>query len=122
MAQKEMKDKTIVMYRPTGLNELELVEESGFTKWPPRLPEQPIFYPVTNEQYAKEIATKWNIKDSGVGYVTRFEVKKDFMSKYKIEQVGASHHTEWWVPAEELDELNKNIVGKIEVIGEYRKP
>lgn len=122
MALKEMEEETIVMYRPTGPNELKLVEKSGFSKWPPRLPEQPIFYPVTNERYAKEIATKWNIKDSGIGYVTRFKVKKDFMAKYKIEKVGASHHTEWWVPAEELEELNKNIVGKIEVIGEYRKP
>ncbi len=82
--------------------------------------EQPIFYPVTNEKYAKEIATQWNIKDSGVGYVTKFQVKKIFMNNYKIEQVGASHHMEWWVPAEELNQLNDNIVGLIEVIGEYR--
>ena len=113
---------TITMYRPTGPEELQLVKESAYTAWPPRLPGQPIFYPVTNEQYAKEIATQWNIKDSGVGYVTKFEVKKDFVDNYKIEQVGAAHHTEWWVPADELDELNKNIVGKIEVIGEYKKP
>ena len=112
---------TITMYRPTGPEELQLVKESAYTAWPPRLPGQPIFYPVTNEQYAKEIATQWNIKDSGVGYVTKFEVKKDFVDNYKIEQVGAAHHTEWWVPADELDELNKNIVGKIEVIGEYKK-
>ena len=112
---------TITLYRPTGPNELTLVEASGFTRWPPRLPEQPIFYPVTNEQYAKEIAQQWNIKESGVGYVTRFEVKKAFMDRYDIQQVGAAHHTEWWIPAEELEELNDNIVGKIEVIGEYRK-
>lgn len=116
-----MKEKTIVMYRPSGPEELKLVEDSGFTKWPPRLPEQPIFYPVTNEQYAIEITTKWNKKDSDVGFVTRFEVKEPFMAQYKIEQVGASHHTEWWVPAEDLEALNDNIVGKIEVIGEYRK-
>ncbi len=121
MTLKEMNEETIIMFRPTGPEELELVKESGFTKWPPRLPDQPIFYPVTNEQYAKEIATKWNINASGVGYVTRFEVKKAYMAKYSIEQVGGSHHTEWWVPAEELEELNSNIVGKIEVIGEYRK-
>ncbi len=121
MTLKEMNEETIIMFRPTGPEELELVKESGFTKWPPRLPDQPIFYPVTNEQYAKEIATKWNINASGVGYVTRFEVKKTYMAKYSIEQVGGSHHTEWWVPAEELEELNSNIVGKIEVIGEYRK-
>ncbi|MCP4134590.1 MAG: hypothetical protein GY754_26690 [bacterium] len=112
---------TVTLYRPTGPQELVLVKESGYKKWPPRLPDQPIFYPVTNEEYAKEIAVKWNIRDSGVGYVTRFEVKKKFMDRYEIQTVGASYHTEWWVPAEELEELNKNIVGLIEVIGEYRE-
>ena len=82
---------------------------------------QPIFYPVTNEEYAKEIATRWNVKAGGVGYVTRFKVKASFMLKYDIHQVGASHHKEWWVPAEELEELNDNIVGLIEMIGEYHK-
>ncbi|MBE9205714.1 hypothetical protein IQ244_04145 [Nostoc sp. LEGE 06077] len=113
-------EETVTLYRPTGPKELELVKQSGYTKWPPRLPEQPIFYPVTNEQYAKEIATKWNIRDSGVGYVTRFKVKQEFMNKYEVHQVGASYHTEWWIPAEELEQLNENIVGQIEVIGEYR--
>tara|TARA_B100001989_G_scaffold213643_1_gene163667 strand:- start:171 stop:530 length:360 start_codon:yes stop_codon:yes gene_type:complete len=112
-------NKTITLYRPTGPNELELVKGSGFTKWPPRLPEQPIFYPVTNERYAREIATKWNIKASKIGYVTKFEVQKSFMDRYDIHTVGASYHTEWWIPAEELEELNANIVGKIEVIGTY---
>ncbi|MEH2107560.1 hypothetical protein [Nostoc sp.] len=112
-------EETVTLYRPTGPKELELVKQSDYTKWPPRLLEQPIFYPVTKEQYAQEIATKWNIRDSGVGYVTRFEVRKIFMDKYEVHQVGASYHTEWWIPAEELEELNSNIVGKIEVIGEY---
>ena len=114
-------EATTTLYRPAGPNELELVKESGFKRWPPRLPGQPIFYPVTNEKYAIEIATRWNIKDSGVGYVTKFEVKTEFMARYKVEQVGAAHHTEWWVPDAELPELNDNIVGLIEVIGEYKK-
>ena len=63
-----MSEETVTLYRPTGPEELKLVEESGFKRWPPRLPGQPIFYPVTNEKYAKEIATRWNTKDSGVGY------------------------------------------------------
>jgi len=113
--------KTIILYRPTGPNELVLVAESGYKRWPPRLPEQSIFYPVTNEKYAQEITTKWNVKDSGVGYVTRFRVRKKFMDKYDIQTVGASYHTEWWIPAEELEKLNDNIVGLIEVIGEYKK-
>ena len=114
-----MTEEIVEMFRPTGPEELQLVVESGFKKWPPRLPMQPIFYPVTNEQYAKEIAVKWNIKDSKVGFVTKFCVRKSFMDNYQIEQVGASHHTEWWIPAEKLEELNENIVGLIEIIGEY---
>lgn len=116
-----MIEDTTILYRPTGPEGLQLVIDSGYTAWPPRLPDQPIFYPVTNEVYAKEIATQWNIKDSGVGYITRFHVKNSFIKNYSVETVGASHHTEWWIPAEELDELNKNIVGLIEVIGEYSK-
>ncbi|WP_445359516.1 hypothetical protein [Microbulbifer sp. ANSA005] len=111
--------ETVTCYRPTGEKELELVKESGYKKWPPRLPEQPIFYPVTNEEYAIAL-TQWNITDFGAGYVTKFEVVKSFMEKYPIKCVGAKSHTEWWVPAEDLEDLNKNIVGKIEVIGEYR--
>lgn len=116
-----MTEEIVTLYRPTGPRELELVKQSGFKRWPPRLREQPIFYPVTNERYATEIATKWNVRDKGVGYVTRFKVKKSFMDKYQIQQVGNFYHTEWWIPAEELEELNDNIIGLIEVIGQYHK-
>jgi hypothetical protein len=115
-----MKEGTVTLYRPTGPKELELVERSGFTRWPPRLPGQPIFYPVTNEEYARQIAMQWNVKDSGVGYVTRFEVRKSFMDLYQVHNVGGPNHTKWWIPSEDLDKLNDNIVGLIEVIGEYR--
>ena len=50
----------MILYRPVGTAELELITESGFTRFPPRLPEQPIFYPVLNERYAREIAERWN--------------------------------------------------------------
>ncbi len=113
--------ETITLYRPTGQKELDLVEASEFKRWPPRLPEQPIFYPVTNEAYARQITVEWNVPQQGSGYVTRFEVKKEFMEKYNREQVGGSEHTEWWIPAEDLEEMNDNIVGLIEVIGKYTK-
>ena len=109
----------MTLYRPTGPRELALVEASGFTRWPPRLPEQPIFYPVTNEEYATEIASKWNVEQSGSGYVTRFHVRAEFMRLFEVQCVGASHHTEWWIPAERLEELNDNIVGTIEVIASF---
>ena len=117
----DVAEETVTLYRPTGPKELALVRQNGFKRWPPRLPEQPIFYPVTNEQYAIEIATRWNVRDDGVGYVTRFNVRKTFMANYQVQHVGAAHHTEWWVPANELERLNDNIVGLIEIIGEYKK-
>lgn len=114
-------EDVVVMFRQTGPTELDLVKKSGYRRWPPRLPEQPIFYPVANEQYAIEIARLWNAKEKGVGYVTRFAVRAGFMERYPIQKVGGSIHLEWWVPAEDLELLNDNIVGEIEVVGEYRE-
>jgi hypothetical protein len=111
--------ETITMYRPTGPEELELVRDSGFKRWRPRLPEQPIFYPVTNEAYAVQIARDWNVEASGQGFVTRFQVRADYMARFKVEKVGGAEHTEWWVPAEELEEFNDHIVGLIEVIRQF---
>jgi len=111
--------ETVTLYRPTGPKELELVRASDFKRWPPRLVGQPIFYPVTNEEYACEIASKWNVPESGSGFVTRFEVRRQFMDRYQIQQVGDSHNTEWWIPAEELEQLDDNIVGTIEVIRSF---
>ncbi len=112
-------EATVTLFRPTGPKELRLVQAGGFRRWPPRLPEQPIFYPVSNQEYAREIAEKWNLKESGAGYVTRFRVKKSFMDRYALKQVGAARHTEWWIPAEDLEELNDNIVGLIEVVEQF---
>ena len=110
-------EKTVVMYRPCGQKELDLVIQSGYKKWPPRLPEQPIFYPVTNEGYAREV-NQWNVSQFGKGYITKFNVRASFVANYEIKQVGASNHTEWWIPAEDLEALNENIIGEIEVIDE----
>ena len=113
--------ETVTMYRPVGTAELKLIEDSGFSAYPPRLPDQPIFYPVLNEGYARQIAKDWNsrINDDKEGYVTRFSVRKDIADKYKPEVVGAKEYVEIWVPAEELEAFNAAIVGKIEVIVKY---
>ena len=112
-----MKKQTL--YRPVGPKELALIEASGWKKFPPRLPDQPIFYPVLNEEYALQIARDWNAKHDGGGYVTRFEIDADFVQRYPIQTVGGSIHQELWVPADELPEFNRNIVGVIEVIASF---
>jgi hypothetical protein len=121
IAGKDM-DETTALYRPVGQEELNLIRERGYKAFPPRLPEQPIFYPVLNEEYATQIARDWNMKynASKCGYVTRFRVSTAFLQRYEVQTVGGSEHQEYWIPAEELEEFNRNIIGEIEVIAEYR--
>ena len=114
--------ETVTLYRPVGQKELELIELSGWTAFPPRLSFQPIFYPVTNREYATQIAREWNTKDPAsdfMGYVTRFAVRKEFLDRYEVHQVGGELHTEYWIPAAELAEFNASLVGPIEVIAEF---
>ena len=113
-----MSPETSILYRPVGPKELELIAASGYHEFPPRLPEQPIFYPVLNEEYARQIAREWNVPASGSGYVTRFAVRKEFLGRYAEHQVGTSVHRELWIPAGDLAERNRNIVGLMEVIAE----
>lgn len=115
-------DETVTLFRPVGSDELKLIAESGFKSFPPRLPEQPIFYPVLNEDYASQIARDWNARFNSdkVGFVTRFRVRKIFLNNYERKVVGGNVHEEYWIPAEDLNEFNENIVGKIEIIAEFK--
>ncbi len=111
----------MILYRPVGSKELELIKKSNYRRFPPRLVEQPIFYPVLNEQYATEIASSWNVKynEDHRGYVTKFEVDDQYCRQFEVHQVGGPHHKELWVPAEKLDEFNEHIIGEIHIISEF---
>ena len=110
---------TITLWRPVGPKELELIAQSGMRAFPPRLPDQPIFYPVLTEDYAVKIARDWNVPASGSGFVTRFEVRRDFIAKYDVQEAGGRLHLEYWIPAEDLDAFNAAIVGVIEVVRRF---
>ena|ERR1700743_1597019 len=99
----------IILYRPVGDNEYRLIADSDFSKFPPRLPEQPIFYPVCNVEYARQIASQWNKS----GHIVQFSIEQNFISKYETHIVGSKIHEEYWIPAEDLEDFNKHIVGKI---------
>lgn len=113
-------NETTILYRPVGQEELSLIRDSSYSTFPPRLPAQPIFYPVLSEEYATQIARDWNAVHEGAGYVTRFRVRSNYIRKHEVQTVGGSDHQEYWISADEVDEFNRNIVGKIEVIREFR--
>ncbi|GCE31573.1 hypothetical protein KDA_70570 [Dictyobacter alpinus] len=120
MVQNEsISSEGVVLFRPVGEEELALIRESEWTAFPPRLYWQPIFYPVLNEGYATQIACDWNARDGHSGYVTRFQVHKAFLDRYEVRQVGGAVHLEYWIPAEYLEEFNRQLVGPIEVISEF---
>lgn len=113
----------MILYRPVGLEELGLIFDSDLRSFPPRLPEQPIFYPVTNRGYAEQIASEWNTKsNSFAGYVTKFSVDDEFVARYDRRVVGASEHEELWVPAEELEDFNSHLTTPISVISAFFGP
>lgn len=110
----------MVLYRPVGLEELRLIYEADMRAFPSRLPGQPIFYPVTNEAYARQIASDWNTKSgSNAGFVTRLVVDDAYGGRFERHIVGGREHEELWVPAAELVELNGHIVGQVEAIAAY---
>lgn len=110
----------MTLWRPVGLEELVLIRASGMRAFPPRLPEQPIFYPVTSEEYAIKIARDWNVRAGGAGFVTRFQVQRKFLDGYAVQKAGGQAHQEYWIPAEKLEAFNLAIHGLIKVDHEFR--
>jgi hypothetical protein len=117
-----MAEDSVTLWRPVGPAELALIRASGMHAFPPRLPEQPIFYPVLSEEYAIKIARGWNVRASGKGYVTRFRVAKAFLDNYEVHEAGGMAHREYWIPADDLAAFNAALVGEIEVIAEFTAP
>src|SRR5215207_298685 len=110
-------ENNMILYRPVGLQELALIYDSGMKAFPARLPQQPIFYPVLQLAYARQTASDWNVKNGQfAGYVTQFKVEDDYLDQFEIHTVGGSQHQELWIPAEEVEELNRHLVGQIKVL------
>jgi hypothetical protein len=111
----------MILFRPVGLQELQLIAKAKYRAFPPRLPDQPIFYPVLNFEYARQIAEGWNTKHNNppCGFITRFEVQDEYIKQFAVEIVGSRENAELWIPAEELEEFNSNILGKITIEAAY---
>jgi len=109
----------MILYRPVGVGELRLIAQAEFRAFPPRLPDQPIFYPVLTLEYARRIARDWNTGDAQsafAGFVTRFEIDAVTAQRYPVQMAGGRSHEELWVPADDLSDFNAHIVGMITVV------
>ncbi len=104
------------LYRPVNKAELDLIISSDWTQFPPRLPDQPIFYPVLSLSYAKKI-NEWNVNAYGEGFIVEFEIDNMYLVIHHIDphNVGGKDDNEFWIRADQLDSFNKNIVGKIKL-------
>lgn len=120
MAAEQVAPDCVTLWRPVGPEELALIRALGMRAFPPRLPEQPIFYPVLTEGYAIKIARDWNVKASGVGFVTRFRVQRKFLDKYTVMKTGGKLYQEYWIPTEEVGAFDQAIIGLIEVAHEFK--
>jgi hypothetical protein len=112
-----------ILFRPVGQKEFDLIAASGFKRFPPRLSGQPIFYPVLNEGYATFIARAWNTMDEAsgfIGYVLRFAVDTNYLAGFEVHKVGSATALEYWIPAEQLDEFNRHLIGPIELVSTHR--
>ena len=121
---RDVTPSTTTLWRPVGQRELELIQQTNWRRFPPRLTGQPVFYPVLNEAYATKIARDWNTKDpaSGhIGHVLRFEVDTDYLAQFPPQRVGGAGIDELWIPAERLPEFNDHIVGVIELTATYHR-
>ena len=108
------------LFRPVNQSELDLIIQTNWQAFPPRLTGQPIFYPVLNQEYAEEITKLWNVPSYGVGHVVAFEIADIFLRDYQVQKVGLDHHLEYWIPAEQLADFNRHLVGKIQLIRSFR--
>src|SRR5215216_5724083 len=110
-------ENNMMLYRPVGLQELALIYDSGMKAFPARLPQQPIFYPVLQLEYARQTASNWNAKNGDfAGYVTEFKVDEEYIGRFETHTVGESQYQELWISAEEIEEFNKHITGHIKVL------
>jgi hypothetical protein len=78
------------------------------------------FLPSSERGVRNQDGSRLERRNSGVGYVTRFRVRKTFLDRYDVHQVDGQTVLQYWIPAADVDEPNSNIVGKIEVVAEYR--
>lgn len=120
---KRPKRKVRTLYRPVGMAEAVLILETDAARFPPRLPEQPIFYPVLTQEYAEQITRNWNAPSATAGYagfVTEFKVEAQYAERFQEHVVGRSAiDRELWVPSEELEQFNQHLVGPIAFISAH---
>ena len=112
-------EETVTLYRAVGPGQWRTIVESGRKRFPLRRGAQKYFYPMLSESFARKVASDWNVRQSGIGYVVSFKVRKDFLTDYSVYSLGAPEYQEYRISARDLVKLNENLMGPIELVGVY---
>ena len=98
---------TVLLYRPVGQAELDLVAASDWLEFPLQLPEPPVFYLAPPGPAA-------GLPGTGPGYLLRLAVDADYVAHF---EAAGPEPAELRVPTAELAGFNRRITGRIEVAG-----
>ncbi len=112
------------LWRPIGEQELGKIEASGMRAFPVTTRHEPIFFPVHSFEYADKIARSWNSVEEDyqfLKFIVMFSLTDKFLARYATQSACEGRYVEYWIPPEDLDEVNENIIGQIEVVAEYKK-
>ena len=110
------------LYRPLSAEEYRAVEEKGFTGFPPRSEEQPLFTALLSEEGATQIARHMRIAKTAENliYVVSFLVDDAYIRQFPIQHANERNRRALWIPADEVDILNQHLIGKIRLIASYQ--
>jgi hypothetical protein len=116
---------TVTLWSAAGQAELDAIAESGWQSWP-QGPGQPAFRPVLDRERATAVTRELHVPRDGVGYLTRLEVRREFLAPYAVppgsDPAGGTAPWGYEIPAGDLAGLNARIDGALREEARYHGP
>lgn len=95
------------------------------TEWrdlSPAFADQRHLYLKLTRDYAELIARHWHAAQYGAGYVARLRVRRSSLQRFPLQSIAYDAHREYRVPVTELPALNRQIVGRIQIVAAFAPP
>ncbi|GEM_PF-1347220 len=109
--------ESIKLYWPVNHDMLEAIESMGWKKFP----EHYLCNPVLNEGYAVQISQELDAVACPIAYICEFELLISDLEAFSIKQSLNIYHQELEINDQNLESLNKAILGQISVKRVFKK-